>query len=147
MPGEKVQRFSSFFFAVGFDAMPENDLVARLMHPLFECESAALLGLLQSPSGENPRDLSDIFLSVAAAYPEGVQFDELAPVVFIQAGTPSLALLYNQRTGSCAPAIVFRNSVPNFGFRCHAQRIVQRERHRRHCASRDHQALKFTKRM
>src|SRR5438876_3707887 len=92
-------------------------------------------------------DLSDIFLSVAAAYPEGVQFHKLAPVVFIQAGTPSLALLYNQRTVSCAPAIVFRNSVRNFGVRSHAQPIVQIEQHRRTLRSRDQQVLKFSQRM
>src|SRR3989475_11050285 len=110
MPGEKGRLFSSFFFAVGFDAVSENDLVARLVHTLFESKAAALFGLLQSPSGENSRALSDIFLSVAAVASECVQFHKFAPVVFIQAGTRSLALLYNQRTVSCAPAIVFRNS-------------------------------------
>src|SRR5207245_8343158 len=105
--------------------------------------AAALFGLLQSPSGENSRDLSDIFLSVAAVDSECVQFHKLAPVVFIQAGTPSLALLYNQRTVSCAPAIVFRNSVRNFGVRSHAQPIVQIEQHRRTLHSRDQQVLKF----
>src|SRR5947199_8799025 len=97
MSSEQVQHFSSFFFAIRFDAVSENDLVARLVHTLFESK-AALLGLFQCPSCENPRDLSDIFLSVAAVDSERVQFHKLAPIVFIQAGTTSLALLYNQRT-------------------------------------------------
>src|SRR5947208_320297 len=104
-------------------------------------------GLLQSPSGENSRDLSDIFLSVAAVDSERVQFHKLAPIVFIQAGTPSLALLYNQRTVSCAPSIAFRNSVRNIGVRSHAQPIVQIEQHRRTLRSRDQQVLKFSQRM
>src|SRR5439155_21207430 len=94
MSGEKMQHFASFFFAVGFDAMSENDLVAGLVHTLLE-RKAALLGLLQSPSSENSRDLSDILLSVSAVYPERVQFHQLAPVVLIQAAAPSLGLLHN----------------------------------------------------
>src|SRR5207245_9888141 len=105
--------------------------------------AAALFGLLQSPSGDNSRDLSSIFRWVAAVDSECGQFHRLAPVVFIQAGTPSLALLYNQRTVSCAPAIVFRNSVRNFGVRSHAQPIVQIEQHRRTLRSRDPKVLKF----
>src|SRR5947208_6070241 len=104
MPGEKLQHFSSFFFAVRFDAVSENDLVARLVHTLFESKAPALLGLLQSPSGEDPRDFSDIFLSVAAVDSERVQLHKLAPVVFIQAVRPSLCLLYNQLTVFCAAA-------------------------------------------
>src|SRR2546430_7330134 len=147
MSSEQVQHFASFFFAIGFDAVSENDLVARLVHTLFESKAAALFGLLQSPSGENSRDLSDIFLSVAAVDSERVQFHKLAPIVFIQAGTPSLALLYNQRTVSCAPSIAFRHSVRNIGVRSHAQPIVQIEQHRRTLRSRDQQVLKFSQRM
>src|SRR5437016_12823156 len=73
MSGEKMQHFASFFFAVGFDAMSENDLVAGLVHTLLE-RKAALLGLLQSPSSGNSRDLSDILLTVSAVYRERVQF-------------------------------------------------------------------------
>src|SRR5207245_10772490 len=103
----------------------------RLVHTLCESNAAALLVLFQCPSCENPRDLSDIFLSVAAVDSERVQFHKLAPIVFIQAGTPSLALLYNQRTVSCAPSIAFRHSVRNIGVRSHAEPIIQVEEHRR----------------
>src|SRR2546427_11531725 len=147
MSSEQVQHFASFFFAIGFDAVSENDLVARLVHTLFESKAAALFGLLQCPSCKTPRALSDLCRSVAAVDSECVQFHKLAPVVFIQAGTPSLALLYDQRTVSCAPAIVFRNSVRNFGVRSHAQPIVQIEQHRRTLRSRDQQVLKFSQRM
>src|SRR5690242_7761528 len=105
MPGENVQYFASFSFAVEFDAMPKNDLVARLVHTLFERKAATLLGLLQSPSSENSRDLSDILLSVSAVYPERMQFHQFTPVVLIQAGAPSLGLLHKWRTVSCASAI------------------------------------------
>src|SRR5205823_9217637 len=114
MSGEKMQHFASFFFAVGFDAMSENDLVAGLVHTLLGRKAAALLGLLQSPSSENSRDLSDILLSVSAVYPERVQFHQLAPVVLIQAAAPSLGLLHNWRAVSRTPAIAFGNSIRNF---------------------------------
>src|SRR5437660_10410050 len=98
MSSEQVQHFASFFFAIGFDAVSENDLVARLVHTLFQSKAAALFGLLQSTSGENSRHLSDIILSVADVDSERVQFHKLEPVVFIQTSTPSLALLYDQST-------------------------------------------------
>src|SRR2546425_8592816 len=147
MSSEQVQHFASFFFSIRFDAVPEKDLVARLVNPLFKSKAAALLGLFKSPSGKTSRALSDIFLSVAAVDSERVQFHKLAPVVFIQAGTPSLALPYNRWTVSCAPAIAFRHSVCNLGVRSYAQPIIQVEEHRRALRSRDQQILEFSQRM
>ena len=82
---QQVQHFQSFFFAMFFDAMPEDDLGAGLVHARLEAEGAALFRLIEGPSGEDFGNFGDIFLRVAAVYAERVQLHQFAAVVFVQA--------------------------------------------------------------
>src|SRR5713226_10163706 len=81
---EQMQHLSSFLFAIVLDAMTEDDFVPMIVHALFEFEPAALLWLVNGPAGEDARDFGNIFLSVAAVHPEGMQFHQLAAVVLVE---------------------------------------------------------------
>ena len=90
---QKVQNFEAFFLTFRFDAVAEHDLVSGFVRALFESEAAALLGLLQGPSGEDARHFGDVLLRVAAVHAEGVQFHQFAAVVFVQAVPLALGLI------------------------------------------------------
>src|SRR6266446_2481213 len=85
MARQRAQNFQAFFFAVFFDLVSEDCLVSRLMHAWFKAESAAVLRLLNGPSGKDFGYFGDVFLRVSAVYAERVKLQQLAAIVFVQA--------------------------------------------------------------
>src|SRR5208283_2905965 len=65
--------------------MSKDDPVAGFVHVRLVVEAAAFFRLVERPPGEHLRNLGDIFLRVASVYAEGMQFHQLAAVVFVQA--------------------------------------------------------------
>src|SRR5205807_10359426 len=87
MARQDAQHLHAFFFALWFDSVAEDDLVAGLMHALFEPEPAAFLGLLDRPAGKYACHFCDISLGVAAIDAQGVQLHQLAPIILVQAAS------------------------------------------------------------
>src|ERR1700733_9702962 len=102
---QQVQNFLAFVLAFGLDAMSENELGTGLVHARLAAESEAFERLLDRPSGKNFGDFGDIALRVSAIHADCMQFQQLAAVIFIEAGV----LL--------APLIRFRGKTagPPFG--------------------------------
>jgi hypothetical protein len=90
--GQPVQHLQSLAFTLGLDAVTEHELGSGLVHARIELEAAALVGLVDGPPGKDFGNLGDIALRVAAVHAQRVQFQQLAPIVFIQAAR-ALALI------------------------------------------------------
>ena len=71
--------------AAGRNPDAEHGLLAVVVHAPVEDELAAALRLEDGPAGEAARGLGDVRLGVAAVHAEGVQFQEFAAVVFVEA--------------------------------------------------------------
>ena len=71
--------------AAGGDLDAEDGFVAVIVHALVEDEGAAALRLQDGPAGEAAGDFGDIVLGVAAIDAEGVEFEQFAAVVFVEA--------------------------------------------------------------
>src|SRR5271155_1287871 len=83
--GEPVKQFQTLAFALGLDAMPEYKLGSGFVHSRIELEAAAMDGLVDGPSRKNFSHLGNIVLRVATVHAQGVQLQQLATVVFVQA--------------------------------------------------------------
>ena len=80
-----MQHFLAFIFAFGLDAMAEDKFRSGLVHARVVTEAHAVGGTLDRPSSENLRDFGHIPLRVAAIHTHGVQLEQLASVIFVQA--------------------------------------------------------------
>src|SRR5262249_8537464 len=69
------------------DAIAKNDLLAGVMDPRLEIESAFAARLANWPAGQATGHLLDGTLRVTAVNPEGVQLHQLAGVVFVEPST------------------------------------------------------------
>src|SRR5271168_5558602 len=82
----------------------EHELGVGIMQIVVELEFGSLARLLDGPAGEAARYFGDVFLRVAAVNAEGVQFHQLAAVIFIQ--TAIVFLLLGRRCRRRSPAAV-----------------------------------------
>src|ERR1035438_10663336 len=64
--------------------MTQYRLGAGLMQLRLEYETAALAGVLQSPSREYPRYFGHVFLGVSSTHSESVQFHQFTCVVLVE---------------------------------------------------------------
>ncbi len=71
--------------AAGRNRHAQHHLFAVVVQPRVEGELAAALRLVDGPAGEAARHFGDVLLRIAAVHAEGVQFQQLAAVVFVQA--------------------------------------------------------------
>src|SRR5205814_4627015 len=78
--------------------MTEHHFLTGVVHLRPENESATLCRRHDRPAGEGACDVDHILLGVSAVDAEGVQLEQFAPVVLIQALTLSLLLLLLWRT-------------------------------------------------
>jgi len=93
------------------DLVPQNDLAARLMHPLFKLKPAAFLRRIDGPARQHPRDFGDIFLGVPSIHSQGVKLHQFAAVVLIEAAVTlafALGLVGMGRKASTASGCGFR---------------------------------------
>ena len=67
------------------DPDAEHGLFSVIVHTAVEDEPAAALRLEDGPSGEAARGFGNVRLGVTAVHAEGVQFQEFATVVFVEA--------------------------------------------------------------
>ena len=77
-------------FAIGLAAArgnghAQNGFLTVVVQAGHELELAAALRLVDGPAGEAARHLRDVFLGVAAVHPQGVQLQQLAAVILVQA--------------------------------------------------------------
>ena len=92
---QDVQHFLALVLALGLDVMSQNKLGAGLVHARLELETQSLVGLFDRPAREDFGDFGDVLLGVATVYAQGVQFQQLAAVIFIQpAGLLSLCVWF-----------------------------------------------------
>jgi hypothetical protein len=106
--------FAAFLLAVLLDLFAEDFLGSRLVAILVEFEAAAALRLVDGPAGEHARHLRDVGLRIAAVHAEGVQFHQLAGVVFVQAfggnllasGRRAAAILAFSAAGESGPMLL-----------------------------------------
>src|ERR1700727_1758793 len=82
--GQAMQHFPALVLALGLDAMSQHHLRSRLMHARIELETAAVVRLIDRPSGKNLGGLGDIALRIAAVHAEGMEFEQLASVVLVE---------------------------------------------------------------
>src|SRR5207302_7492505 len=73
-----------FDAAAGGNRDAEHDLLAGIVEPIIEHETAAELWPVDAPAGEAARRLGHVLLRVAAVYSERVQLQQLAAVILIQ---------------------------------------------------------------
>ena len=89
---------------------PSDLFCAGLVAVGIEFESAAALGAVDGPAGEDARHLGDVGLGVAAVDAEGVQFHQFAGVVFVES-LAALLLVPGRR----AAAISARSAASESG--------------------------------
>ncbi len=76
--------------AARLNLVPQDDLLAVVVHPRLESEPAALPWIRDRPARKRARDLLHVLLRVAAFDAERVQLHQLARVVLVEAGAPVL---------------------------------------------------------
>src|SRR5258708_742208 len=81
---QPVKQLPAFVFALGLDAVPQNELGSRLMHARIVAETSTLERSIDGPASEHLGDFRDVALRVAAVHAERVQFQQLASVIFVQ---------------------------------------------------------------
>src|ERR1700733_10284918 len=132
---QQVQNFLAFVLAFGLDAMSENELRTGLVHAWLIAESEAFERLLDRPSGKYFGDLGDIALRVSAIHADCMQFQQLAAVIFIEAGVLLAPLIRVRRKtawasiraishGPCGDALRLHR------VRSHAHPVVEIKEHR-----------------
>src|SRR5271170_1351269 len=103
--------------------MPEYKLGPGFVHSRIELEATALGGLVDGPSGKNFGHLGDILLRVAAVDAQGMEFEQLASVIFVQT-IAALGRIWS-RVGAPVGPGMGRNSQSLRRVRPHAQPVVQ----------------------
>jgi hypothetical protein len=97
-------------FAVFLDLLAQDFLGSGLMAGFVEFESASALRAIDGPAGEDAGHLGDVGLGVAAVDAEGVQFHQLAGIVFVQAFGSFLRLRWG-----CGVALLFFSAAGESG--------------------------------
>ena len=101
MAGHEIEHlFAVADAAAGRNPDAEHGLFAVIVDAAVEDELAAALRLQNGPAGEAARGFGNVLLRVAAIHAEGVQFQQFAAVVFVQAAR---ALLCRARCGASGP--------------------------------------------
>ena len=73
--------------AAGGERMAQHHFLAGVVHQRHKVEATlCLAGALQCPAGQRARHIDHIGLCVAAIHAQGVQFEQLTPVVLIESG-------------------------------------------------------------
>jgi hypothetical protein len=80
-----VKELAAFLFSVVLDLFAEDFFRAGFVAVGIEGEVAADEGTIDGPAGEHARDLRYVGLRVAAVDAEGVEFHQLAGVIFVEA--------------------------------------------------------------
>ena len=150
---EKLEQPDAFVLPVIVEREPKDALGSVIVRPIAEHESCAAFRRLDAPTRENPGDLDDVLLRVAAVDAEGVQLQQLARVILVDAGrlaSPPLLrhfVLPEPRPSEerAEPADGARRRRRR-GTGRHTLRIVEIEQHRRTFGRRDQQVLKAAER-
>src|SRR5579871_2802276 len=90
---QHVQDFFAFVFAFGLDTFSENKFRSGFMLARIVEKAAAIVGLVDRPSGENFRDFRYIALRISAIHAERVEFEQFPAVVLIEAAVLLAALI------------------------------------------------------
>ena len=83
---QELKHFHSIFHpALALNLAAQNHFFTVVVQARAENESPALARAIDGPTGKAARDVPHVLLSVAAVHAQGVEFHQLAPVVFVQA--------------------------------------------------------------
>src|SRR3990167_9252794 len=85
MPRHEVQHALAVLPAAVLDFLAEDTLGAPVVELVHVEEARAKLERQERPAGEAARDFDDVLLGVAAIDAQGVELEQLAGVVFVQA--------------------------------------------------------------
>src|SRR5260370_10864306 len=86
--GKNVQYLFAFISAFRLNVMSKHKLGTGLVHARLVAEPQTFERFFDGPTGEHLGNLGDVALRVAAVHTEGVQFQQLATVVFVQSSVP-----------------------------------------------------------
>ena len=85
MTSQNVEHFQAILDAAARgDFHAEHDFLTVIVESFIEIEATAPLRLANGPAGEAARHFGNILLRVAAIDAEGMQFHQLARVIFIE---------------------------------------------------------------
>src|SRR5712691_5698905 len=90
---EELQQLDAFVLAVIVERESEDVLHPMVVGPVAKDETGSPVRGLDAPTGEDACDLDDILLGVPAVNTKGVELEELARIVFVDAGGPTLQTL------------------------------------------------------
>src|SRR6266481_2771498 len=143
---EELQQLDAFVLAVSVERESEDVLRPIVVGPVAEDETGSTVRGLDAPPGEDARDFDDVLLSVPAVDAKGVELEELARIILVDAGGPTL-----QTLPALFGHLIHAKPSPEHkdwpalcrrcGARCHALRIVEIEQHRGTLGRRDEQVL------
>ena len=131
--GEEPEQPQPFVLTGALEGVAQDLFVAVIVRPVPVHEARAALRPLDAPPGENAGDVDDVLLAVAAIHAEGMELEELASVVLVD-----------------APRHPFRIESPHPGRLSagrHALRIVQIEEHGGTFRRRDQEVLEPAQRV
>src|SRR2546430_9755518 len=86
MIGEQPEQADAFVHPMAaLELAPQDLLVSSVVRPVVELEIPALLRAPDAPTGENAGDLDHVVLIIPAVHAEGVELEQLAGVVLVDA--------------------------------------------------------------
>src|SRR6267143_2402929 len=91
--GKKLEEPDPFVLAVIVEGESKDVLRSAIVAPVAEHETCTAFRRLDAPTGEDTRDFDDVLLSVTAVDAKGVELEELARIVFVDAGGSTLLTL------------------------------------------------------
>ncbi len=135
---KQMQNLHAFRLAVEGELMPQGDFLSGLVTARVKGVISALVGPLNVPAGKDLRHLGDVALRVSAVDAEGVEFHQLARVVFIE----------SHRTRFSGLAVHAHLGTPRGeGMRTDALGLVEIEEHGGALRGCDEKVFKFAHRM
>ena len=155
---QNIEHLHALFFAVLLDLVAKHHFDAGFVHAIVEIKFPAALRVAHRPAGKDLGDFGHVALGVAAIDTEGVQFHQLAAVIFVQARfAPGLllsvgSLLRRKRhaqpitAGTEQPALA-RSRLGLLGMRANALPVIEIKHHGRGLGGSHQQILEFAQRM
>src|SRR3989440_5219286 len=140
---EEFEQADAFILPVIVEGEAKDTLRSVIVRPLSEHESRTAFRALNAPAGEDARDCDDILLGVAAVDAEGVQLEELARVVLVDACRLAPPIFRQFVHSEPPPSEKRAEWTRRRGTRRHTLRIVEVEQHRRTLGRRDQQVFEM----
>src|SRR5207249_7852967 len=138
---EELEQLDAFVLAVITEGEPKDVLRSMVVGPVAEHETGSPFRGLDAPTGEDARDFDDVLLGVTTVNAQGVELEELARIVLVDACGPTLlplpALFGHLIHSKPSPQQEGRRALRRrSGARCHALRVVEVEIGRASCRER-----------